>query len=217
MLDEYKTINEPAIGEHKEKGSKFLAFAYPIVEEEAAMNYVKALKKEHFKANHHCYAYRLGLNQQQFRANDDGEPSGTAGKPILGQIDSFGLTNVLVVVVRYFGGTKLGVSGLIQAYKQSAAEVLRQTIIVEKKVCDHYRLVFNYALMSDVMNAVKKTGLEVLQQQFLETPFLDIAIRQSEVEEKLLTLKAYILKISLEEALTIEKVDGLELLFLRMV
>ncbi len=217
MLDEYKTISEPAIGEHKEKGSKFLAFAYPIIDEEGAMDYVKALKKEYFKANHHCYAYRLGLNQQQFRANDDGEPSGTAGRPILGQIDSFGLTNVLVVVVRYFGGTKLGVSGLIQAYKQSAAEVLSHTIIIEKKVCDHYRLVFDYALMSDVMNAVKKVELEVLQQQFLETPFLDISIRQSEVEIKLLNFKAQVLQVSLTQATTIKKIDGLELLFLRTV
>ncbi len=217
MLDEYKTISEPSIGEYKEKGSKFLAFAYPIVEEEEAMNYVKALKKEHFKANHHCYAYRLGLEQHHFRANDDGEPSGTAGRPILGQIDSFGLTNVLVVIVRYFGGTKLGVSGLIQAYKQSAAEVLRHATIVERKVCDHYRLVFDYALMSDVMNAIKKVELEVLQQQFLETPFLDIAIRQSEVEAKLLIFRAQVLQVSLEQAATIEKIDGLELLFLRTV
>ncbi len=132
MIDSYLTIEKNTEGLFKDKGSKFLAFAYPVEEEEEIKEYIQALKKEHYSARHHCYAWRLGAEKTHFRANDDGEPSSTAGKPILGQIQKNDLTNILIVVVRYFGGTLLGVSGLINAYRGAAADVINNSIIVEK-------------------------------------------------------------------------------------
>jgi uncharacterized YigZ family protein len=131
-LDTYLTIAATSLGEFKEKGSKFLAYAYFVSNESDIKEKLDLLKKEHFKATHHCYAYRLGTDGKNYRANDDGEPSGTAGRPILGQIDSFGLTNLLIVVVRYYGGTKLGTSGLINAYRESAKEALSNAEKIEK-------------------------------------------------------------------------------------
>jgi uncharacterized YigZ family protein len=142
MIDHYKTIAGPSTGEFKDRGSKFFAYAFPVFTEEEWQEELEAVKKEHFKARHHCYAYRLGVDQNNFRANDDGEPSGTAGRPILGQIDSFELTNVLIIVVRYFGGTKLGTSGLINAYKLSAAAALDNATIEERLIEDVYTLGF---------------------------------------------------------------------------
>ncbi|MDV7398872.1 YigZ family protein, partial [Arthrospira platensis SPKY1] len=135
----YKTLASSSTGEFKDRGSKFIAYAYPVADEEEAMEKVAELRKEHFKARHHCFAWRFGVDGLRFRANDDGEPSGTAGRPILGQIDSFELTNVVVIVVRYFGGTLLGASGLIQAYRESAAEALRQATIEERILQAIYR------------------------------------------------------------------------------
>ena len=210
-MDQYNTITSPALGEYKDRGSKFLAYAYPVLSEEEGLEYVKALKKEHFKAVHYCYAYRLGLDNNSFRANDDGEPSGTAGKPILGQIDSFELTNIIVVVVRYFGGTKLGTSGLIQAYKQSAADALQQAAIVVKYVYGYFSICFDYGVMGDVMNALKKLDVEIVTQDFQETPFVEIGIRLSQVEEKLLQFKALVAKVSLEEAALIEELASVKI------
>ena len=203
-MDQYRTIIAPTLGEFKDRGSIFLVYAYPIQSEEEGLDYLKILKKEHFKAVHHCYAYRIGLDKNNFRANDDGEPSGTAGKPILGQIDSFELTNVIVIVVRYFGGTKLGTSGLIQAYKSSTIEALQQAEITTKYLCDTFRITFDYAVMGDVMNALKKVEMEIITQNFEESPYLQVVIRRSLVAEKLLQLKALIAKVSLEEAALIE-------------
>ncbi|NJL77570.1 MAG: YigZ family protein [Saprospiraceae bacterium] len=203
-MDQYQTIVVPTFGEFKDRGSKFLAYAYPIQSEEEGLNYLKNLKKEHFKAVHYCYAYRMGLDKNNFRANDDGEPSGTAGKPILGQIDSFELTNIIVIVVRYFGGTKLGTSGLIQAYKSSTSEALKQAEITTKYLYDTFRITFDYAVMGDVMNALKKVELEIITQNFEESPYLQVIIRRSLVAEKLLQLKALIAKVSLEEAALIQ-------------
>jgi uncharacterized YigZ family protein len=174
---------------------------------------LEEVRKEHPKARHHCYAFRLGLNGHHFRANDDGEPSGTAGRPILGQIDSFGLTNVLVVVVRYFGGTLLGTSGLIHAYKTSAMEALQQAAITEQTVEDVFLLTFDYAIMSDVMNAVKKLEIPVISQEFNLDGRLEIAIRQGMVEETLIQLKALVAKVSTEQAETIEQIEGLEVVY----
>lgn len=201
----------PSTGEFRDRGSKFLAYAWPIRSEEDVQHHLEALKKEHPKARHHCYAYRLGLDKNNFRANDDGEPSGTAGKPILGQIDSFGLSNVFIVVVRYFGGTLLGTSGLINAYKTSTQDALQKAQIVEKIVEAVFRLVFPYAIMPDVMNAVKKLEINVLKQEFEEEGRLEIAIRTSEIERTFTLLKAYIAKVSVEEAAMIETVSGLEI------
>lgn len=204
ISDSFHTLAAPATGEFKDRGSKFLAYAYPAATEEEAMSRVEALRKEHFKARHHCFAWRLGLDGQRFRANDDGEPSGTAGRPILSQIDAAGLTDVVVVVVRYFGGTLLGTSGLIQAYRESAAESLRQATVVEKIICDHFELTADYALLPDVMNAVKKLGLELNSEAYNDTGTrMELGIRKSESAEKLLQLRALFWKVSIEEAQTL--------------
>ncbi|MBX2872594.1 MAG: YigZ family protein [Saprospiraceae bacterium] len=210
MIDQYNTIAEPAYGEFRDRGSKFFAYAFPVYTAEEWQESLLQVKKEHPKARHHCYAYRLGVDKNNFRANDDGEPSGTAGRPILGQIDSFELTNVIVIVVRYFGGTLLGTSGLINAYKLSTAAALGEASIITRLVEDVYRLQFDYSLMSSVMNAVKKLKLDIVKQEFTEAGLLEVAIRQSEVEDTLLKVKAQIKQVSLEEAALIESIDGLE-------
>jgi uncharacterized YigZ family protein len=214
MTDAYRTSAAASTGEFKDRGSKFLAFAWPVQSEADALAHLEVLRKEHFKANHHCFAWRLGPDGSRFRANDDGEPSGTAGRPILGQIDAFQLTDVLVVVVRYFGGTLLGASGLIQAYREATAEALRHAEIKECLVKDHFLLDFDYALMPDIMNAIKKLDLEVLQQVFEDRGSIEIAIRKSETKSTMLRFKAQIWKVSEEEAAGIEwpggmKVEGL--------
>lgn len=209
ITDSYRTLAAPGAGVYKDRGSKFFAFAWPVRSEEEALGHLEALRKEHFKARHHCFAWRLGLDGARFRANDDGEPSGTAGRPILGQIDSFGLTDVVIVVVRYFGGTLLGASGLIQAYREAAAEALRSAEIVEKIVQERFRLTFEYALMPDLMNAVKKLELDILHQDFGEAGQLDLGIRQSETADKLLKMKSLLWKISPEEAAGLDWPPGL--------
>ncbi len=140
----YNTISQPAVAEFKDRGSRFIAYAYPVQSTDEFKNYLQQLKKEHSKSSHHCFAYRIGLDGNNFCSSDDGEPSGTAGKPILGQIDSRGLTNVLVIVVRYFSGTLLGVPGLINAYKTAAALTLQLTPIIRKAVEVNYELQFDY-------------------------------------------------------------------------
>lgn len=211
MIDQYHTLSAAAYGEFRDRGSKFLAYAFPVYTEEEWQACLLEVKKEHPKGRHHCYAYRMGVDKNNFRANDDGEPSGTAGRPILGQIDSFELTNVIVIVVRYFGGTLLGTSGLINAYKLSTAAALESASIITRLVEDVYRLEFHYGLMSQVMNAVKKLKLEIVQQSFTESGLLEVAIRQSEVEDTLLKLKAYIQQVSMEEAALLESIGGLEM------
>lgn len=209
MTDHYRTLAAPATGEFKDRGSKFIAYAWPVRSEEEALSHVEALRKEHFKARHHCFAWRLDPDGSRFRANDDGEPSGTAGRPILGQIDAFGLTDVVIVVVRYFGGTLLGTSGLIQAYREAAAEALRSAAIVEKIIKDHFELDFDYALMPDVMNAVKKLSLDIIKEEYGDRGLLRIGIRQSEAADMLLKMKALIWKVSTEEAATLDWPGGM--------
>ena len=211
MRDTFKTIEQPTFGEFKDKGSKFLAYTTPLSIEADFPLFLDKIKKEHPKARHYCFAWRLGLDQNRYRANDDGEPSGTAGRPILGQIDSFGLTNVGIVVVRYFGGTLLGTSGLITAYREAAAAALREALIVEKIVENSYRIKFGYDKMPDVMNAVKRLKINVLQQVFEESGTLIISIRQSEAAQRLLEMRAEIMKISLEEAQNRENTEGVEI------
>lgn len=210
MIDAYRTIAAASTGEFKDRGSKFLAFAWPVRTEAEALAHLESLRKEHFKARHHCFAWRLGPDGSRFRANDDGEPSGTAGRPMLGQIDAFQLTDILVVVVRYFGGTLLGTSGLIQAYREATAEALRQAEIKECLVKDHFLLDFDYALMPDVMNAIKKLDLEVLQQTFEDRGLMEIAVRKSETQATILRLKAQIWKVSEEEASGIDWPAGMK-------
>lgn len=210
----YKTIAAPSIGEFKDRGSKFIAYAFPVYDEEAWQNSLEEVKKEHFKARHYCYGFRLGLDKNNFRANDDGEPSGTAGRPILGQIDSFGLTYVFIVVVRYFGGTKLGTSGLINAYRTSAQIALDNAEVIEKSLDDIFQITFEYALMSEVMNTVKKIDLEIVEQDFGDIGKLKIAIPKNKVEEKMILLKAGIAKIRVEEVADLEEIEGAEIEFL---
>ncbi|MFK8101744.1 MAG: YigZ family protein [Saprospiraceae bacterium] len=214
MEDSYQTLAAPAFGDFRDRASKFLAYAYPVYTEEEWQAAIYEVKKLHPKARHFCYAYRLGLDNQQFRANDDGEPSGTAGRPILGQIDSFGLTNVIVVVVRYFGGTKLGTSGLINAYRQAAIEAFETATIIQKTVEDVFRIHFEYAIMSEVMNAVKQQNLNVLTQVFETEAYLDFAIRQSEKEDCLSQLRANIAKVRIAELPKLERIEGLEIKYL---
>ena len=163
--DYYFTIEQPSTAEFKDRGSKFLAYAYPVQEVADVKLRLGELKKEHPKAVHHCFAYRLGLDGTQFRVTDDGEPAGSAGRPILGQIDSKQLTNTLVVVVRYFGGTLLGVPGLINAYKTATSLALQVTPIVQKPVEIKYVLHFDYTLMNEVMMVVKQSQCSVIAQE----------------------------------------------------
>jgi uncharacterized YigZ family protein len=164
-MNHYFTIERPSVAELKDRGSKFLAYAFPISATDDFKKRLKELKEEHPKAAHHCFAYRLGIDKNNFRSSDDGEPSGSAGKPILGQIDSKELTNAAVVVVRYFGGTLLGVPGLINAYKTSTSLALQLTAIVQRPVLIQYDLHFDYTLMNDVMMVVKRFGCVVLQNE----------------------------------------------------
>jgi uncharacterized YigZ family protein len=219
MKDTYKTIATESIGEFKDKGSKFIAHTTPLpmvsgqVSNEADFTiFIDKIKKMHPKSRHACYAWRLGMDGNRFRANDDGEPSGTAGRPILGQIDSFGLTNVGVVVVRYFGGTLLGTSGLIQAYREATAEAFRNAEIVERIVEDIFEIHFNYDKMPDVMNALKRLTINILKQDFNEKGIVTCSIRKSETEEKILKMRALIMKISTDEAILREDTEGVEIL-----
>ncbi len=214
MIDHYKTLQGKSIGAFKDRGSKFIAYAYPAYTEQEWQTHLNTVKKEHFKARHHCFAFRIGMDNNNFRTNDDGEPSGTAGRPILSQIDSYSLRNVFVVVVRYFGGTKLGTSGLINAYKQATIDAFEQATIIEKTIEDVYKISFDYALMSNVMNAVKKLNLDVVVQEFTETAYIDFAIRQSETTMTLRQLRSSISGIRIEEIDAVKKIPGLKLDFL---
>ncbi|MCB0570049.1 MAG: YigZ family protein [Phaeodactylibacter sp.] len=214
IVDTYRTLAGPSFGEFRDRGSKFLAYAFPAYTEQECQAHLEAVRKEHPKARHHCYAYRLGLDGNNFRANDDGEPSGTAGRPILGQADSFGLTYTIIIVVRYFGGTLLGTSGLINAYRTSAADALEKAGIIEKTVEDIYRLTFSYALMSRMMNAIKNLNLDMVSQDFGEQGVITLAIRQSETADKLRRLKAAVAEVYLEEVDTLGEIEGLEMEYL---
>lgn len=180
--DTYKTIAAPSEGIFKDRGSKFIPYAFPVTNEEAVKNHLAELRKEHFSARHHCYAFRLGPDKQHFRANDDGEPSGTAGKPILGQIQSNDLTNVLIVVVRYFGGTLLGVSGLIAAYRGAAADAIAKASIIEKQVKEVYELNFPYDAMNSVMKILKDENLEQWSQDFQLACTLRFSVRKNDAD-----------------------------------
>lgn len=162
----YKTIKSSSRGSYKEKGSRFLAFAFPVAEVDEVRPLLEDLRKEYHDARHHCFAYMIGPDRQNWRINDDGEPSGTAGRPILGQINSAGITNVLVVVCRYFGGTLLGVSGLINAYRTAAAEAIHNAGIVERTLNDYYEIKFPHSSMNEVMKILKEEDAGQADQEF---------------------------------------------------
>ena len=194
--DQYKTILEETIGEgyYTEKRSKFLAFAHHIESVDEAKELVIAYRKQYYDARHCCYAYMLGPEQNAFRANDDGEPSSTAGKPILGQIISHELTDVIVFVIRYFGGVKLGTSGLINAYRTAANEALSNASVVVKLVEETIDFDFTYPMMNDVMRVVKEMQPRVIDQKFDNTCSIKLSIRKSEAEQ----LRMRLSKLSFE-------------------
>ncbi|WP_214070310.1 YigZ family protein [Mucilaginibacter sp. dw_454] len=179
--DTYKTIVSAAEGVFRDRGSKFLAFAYPIQSDSQIKEIVAKLKTEHPKANHHCWAMRLTVDRSVFKLNDDGEPSGTAGRPILNTLLSKDLTNILVVVVRYFGGTLLGVPGLINAYKVATEEALAAAQIIEKTVNDIYTISFDYLQMNDIMRLIKDADLQIIEQQFDNDCSIQVSIRKTQV------------------------------------
>ncbi len=181
--DTYKTIAEPAEGIFKDKGSKFLAFAYPVKTGSEAMQHVSMLKDKFHDARHHCFAYVIGFKKEQWRENDDGEPSGSAGKPIMGQINSNHLTNVIVIVVRYFGGTLLGVGGLIQAYKAAAADALSGAKVVTKTIDHQYTITFGYENMSEIMRIIRSATLKNVKYDFQEICNIRFDVRLSKEKE----------------------------------
>lgn len=166
MANSYKTINYSSEGIYKEKGSKFLSFAIPVTNIDEIKQILEKYRKDYYDARHVCYAYMLGDEHDIYRANDDGEPSGTAGRPILGQINSFELTNILVIVIRYFGGILLGTGGLITAYKEAAADAIKRAEIIEKTVKSEIIIRFEYPLLNDVMRIIKELDAQIITQQF---------------------------------------------------
>ncbi len=201
-IDTYKTIATPSKGIYKEKGSKFFGFAAPVYSEDDFKEFLAQLKKEYHDARHHCYAFKLGLDENYYRYSDDGEPNNAAGAPIYGQIQSFGLTNIAIVVVRYFGGVKLGVGGMIASYREAAKLALENATIIEQTVDNFYRLEFGYDIMSDVMNFVKQHQLNITKQILEESGTIEFRIRQSETENIIILL---------------EKINNLKVTFLRTV
>lgn len=183
MDDTFLTLQRDSQGVYKEKGSKFFSFAFPVKDEEEIKEKIAALKKQYYDARHHCYAYILGKDQQDYRVNDDGEPGHSAGDPILGQIRSNNLTNVLLVVVRYFGGTKLGVGGLITAYKTAAAEAIAANTIITEVVTQKIQFKFDYPDMNGVMRLIKELDLEVVEQHSDYCCFMTLAVRKAIFEE----------------------------------
>lgn len=175
----YKTIEAATEAQYRVLGSRHLGYAFPVKTEEEIKSIIDGLWKEHHSATHVCYAWRLGWDKQRFRMNDDGEPSGTAGKPIFGQIQSFDVTNILIAVVRYFGGTKLGTGGLIDAYKTTSKLCLEAANIIEKPVLNHYKLSFGYDLMPQVMKVLKELGMEKIDSRFENTCELEFLLSMS--------------------------------------
>lgn len=189
--DLYKTIDFPSEEVLlKEKNSKFFGYAIPVTSEEEVKENLERLRKEHFSARHWCYAYQIGTEKIQYRANDDGEPNNSAGMPIYGQIQSFEVTNVLVVVVRYFGGVKLGVGGLISAYKTAAQMALENAIIVEKTINKHFIISFGYAHMNKVMRIIKEKNLQIVSQKMEMDCEIEISIRKKNVQNLLDTFES---------------------------
>ena len=183
MEDVYKTIKAPSKETlFKEKGSKFFGYAFPVASEDAVKETLEILRKKHHTARHFCYAYQLGIEKIRFRANDDGEPNNSAGMPIYGQIQAYEVTNILIVSVRYFGGTKLGVGGLMSAYKLSAKMALDASVILEKTINMMYTLTFNYDLMNSVMRIIKERNIDIVDQKLEIDCQYTIAVRKNDAE-----------------------------------
>ena len=202
-MDSYKIITTASESIYKEKGSKFIAKVFAVETEEQFKEILKTVKKEYYDARHHCYAWRIHPEKEQYRSNDDGEPSGSAGKPILNQLYSFELFNVCVIVIRYFGGTKLGVSGLINAYKTVSRDALSKAGIVTKFITSNYELEFDYPLLNDMMRIIKEENLEILDQNFEMSCIIKIAIKKNE-EKKLISKLSKFHKLKLKPLKTVE-------------
>jgi uncharacterized YigZ family protein len=199
--DTYKTIKSVSEGIYKEKGSKFIATACPVINEEEIKILLDKTRKSHHSARHHCYAYMIGYKSDTWRANDDGEPSGTGGRPILGQIRSYNLTNILVIVSRYFGGTLLGVSGLTNAYKSAAKSALENAEIINQIIQDYYEIVFPYSVMNDVMTIIKEENISQSKQSFDLECRVTINFRSS-ASERILS------RLSKVEGLKYKRISG---------
>ena len=180
IIDSYKTLSKTSEGIYKEKGSKFIAVAVPVVSEDEIKERLIEIRKKYHDARHHCYAWTLGADRLHQRSNDDGEPSNSAGKPILGQLDSYNLTQLLIVVVRYFGGVKLGVGGLIVAYRSAAKETIENGKIVDRKMKTYFEIHFLYPQMNDVMQLIKNSAIEQLEHQFELECKMKLACNQGE-------------------------------------
>jgi uncharacterized YigZ family protein len=199
IKDSFLSISGEGRGLFRDKASKFIAVALPVSSEEEVKSRLEELRKEYHDANHHCYAYRLGLDNHTYRTNDDGEPSGSAGKPIYGQILSMDLSDVLVVVVRYFGGTKLGIPGLIHAYRTAAREALEQTSIFEKIVRVQFTVIFDYPAMNEIMRILKEEGVKIVHQNSLEKCEIEFQIRRShasKIQARMSRLRNVILTVA---------------------
>lgn len=187
--DTYHSIVAPSEGLYKELGSRFIALAYPVESDEEVRQLISSVKKEYHDARHHCSAFRLGLSGEPYRASDDGEPAGSAGRPILGQIDSAGLSDILIIVVRYFGGIKLGVPGLIRAYRTAAADAIANATVVEKTAGDWYTVRFSYENMQGVMKTVKDMDLPQRAQDFGTECSMQVRVRLSQKDDFLERMK----------------------------
>jgi len=197
--DVYKTIDKPSEETlFKEKGSKFFGYAFPVLSEEEVKEYLEELKKKHHSARHWCYAYQLGIEKIRFRANDDGEPNNSAGLPIYGQIQSFEVTNILIVSVRYFGGTKLGVGGLISAYKTSAQLALEASDILEKTININYKLTFDYDMMNPVQRIIKEKNLDIVNQKLEMNCEYIISVRKKDANS-IFTIFDNLYKVAIKE------------------
>lgn len=195
-MDTFRTIKARAEGTYTEKRSKFLAFAFPVKSADEVKSHVAEIQKKYYDARHVCYAYMIGPEREVFRANDNGEPSGTAGKPILGQINSYELTDILIVVVRYFGGIKLGTSGLIVAYRQAAIEALENAEIIEKTIDETLCIEFDFEAMNTVMKAVKDMQPQIVEQTYDNLCTMTLRIRKSLMPQLREKLKEYIIQVS---------------------
>lgn len=200
IKDTYKTIEAASQGEYKERGSRFIAYAFPIKNSDEMKPIMEEIKSEHYAARHHCFAYRIGQEGEDWRAFDDGEPSGTAGRPILGQLLSSDITNILVIVVRYFGGTKLGVPGLINAYRNATIEALNSAEIVIRTINAVFNFTFDYLAMNDVMRLIKDFDANIMEQHFDNTCHIKLSVRCGNAE-------AFYKRAELLENVTAEKGD----------
>ncbi len=209
MSDAFKTVSAVTKGEFKDRGSKFFGYLFPIKNEVEFQQKLSEIKSKHLKARHHCFAYQL-LDKSKFRYNDDGEPSGTAGKPIYNQLLSYDIVNVGCVVVRYFGGTKLGTSGLINAYKQGAIAAINTALIITKYQTKKAKISFDYGQMGQLMEAIKKLGLNMATTDFGATPNIIIEENQTELVDKVLQLKAYLLNRSVSDVDERTQVEGIK-------